>query len=84
MFLVDDILLMPFRSILWIFEEITNAATQELGNEAAVITSQLSELYMMLETGAITEKEFGVQEESLLNRLDKLERHKQGAFASKT
>lgn len=76
MFLVDDILLMPFRSILWIFNEINNAATQELGDEAAAMTARLSELYMMLETGAITEKEFAAQEENLLYRLDQLDRRK--------
>jgi len=76
MFLIDDILLTPFRSILWIFKEINNAATQELGDEAAAMTAQLSDLYMQLETGAITEEEFAAQEESLLRRLDRLERRK--------
>ncbi|MBI4472867.1 MAG: gas vesicle protein GvpG [Acidobacteria bacterium] len=76
MFLIDDILLTPFRSILWIFNEISNAATQELGDEAAATTAQLSELYMQLETGAITEEEFAAQEEKLLGQLDQLERRK--------
>ena len=75
MFLIDDILLTPFRSILWIFKEINNAANREQADEAVATTARLSELYMQLETGAITEEEFSAQEESLLRHLDRLERH---------
>ncbi len=76
MFLVDDVILMPFRGILWILNEINHAAAQEMDDEADAITVQLSDLYMMLETGAITEEEFAAQEENLLNRIDQLERCK--------
>ena len=69
MLLVDDILLFPIRSIFWIFREIHNAAKQELATEAEDITTELSELYMMLETGNITEAEFDAREKELLDRL---------------
>lgn len=72
MLIVDDILAFPFRSILWIFREIHNAAQSELENEGEAITARLSELYMMLETGRITEAEFDVEEEKLLDRLDRI------------
>jgi len=62
MFILDDILLFPIKSILWMFREIHNAAQQELATEAETITADLSELYMMLETGRITEDEFDTRE----------------------
>ena len=75
MFILDDILLFPIKSILWMFREIHNAAQQELANEAENITAELSELYMMLETGRITEDEFDTREKELLDRLDEIQEH---------
>jgi hypothetical protein len=72
MFIIDDILLAPFHGLFWIFREIRNAAQQECANEAETITAELSELYMMLETGRITESEFDAREKELLDRLEKL------------
>lgn len=73
MLLVDDILFAPFKSLLWIFQEIYNATQQEMTNETDSITLQLSELYMMLETGKITEAEFDEKEKVLLDRLDEIQ-----------
>ena len=73
MFLIDDILLFPVDSILWIFREINHAAQAEITNEAENITAKLSELYMMLETKQITEEEFDLKEKELLDRLDELQ-----------
>ena len=70
MFLIDDVLLFPVRSILWVFKEIHHAVEEEQANEADAITAKLSELYMMLETGQMTEAEFDAAEKSLLDRLD--------------
>jgi hypothetical protein len=72
--LVDDILLAPFRGLLWIFEEIHRAAQEEMVSDAESITAELSTLYMRLETGKITEQEFAEQEKVLLDRLDKIQR----------
>ncbi|MBO0797317.1 MAG: gas vesicle protein GvpG [Blastocatellia bacterium] len=72
MLLVDDILLSPFTGLLWVFREIYKAAEQEMVNEAEAITAELGELYMMLETGRITEAEFDEREKALLDRLDQL------------
>ncbi len=74
MILVDDILLAPFRGLLWIFEEIHRAAQEEMVSDAESITAELSTLYMRLETGKITEQEFAEQEKVLLDRLDKIQR----------
>jgi hypothetical protein len=73
MLLVDDILLFPVHSILWVFREIGEIAQKELAGEATSITEQLRILYMQLETGRITEAEFNAGEKLLLDRLDAIE-----------
>ncbi len=73
MFLVDDILLWPGRALLAVFREVHNAAQQEYANQAEAIRTELSELYMMLETGRISEEDFDHQEKELLDVLDALE-----------
>lgn len=67
MLIVDDVLLFPVNGVFWIFNEIYNAAEQELHNESDAITGQLQQLYAMLETGKITETEFDRQEAELLD-----------------
>lgn len=82
MFLVDDILLAPFHSLLWIFDEIHQAAQQEMAEEADALTAQLSDLYLMLENGRLSEEEFDVQEKRLLDRLDQI-RPRKGRYEHK-
>ncbi|MBI5251809.1 MAG: gas vesicle protein GvpG [Desulfomonile tiedjei] len=72
MLLIDDILLFPVNGVLWIFDEIHNAADQELHNESDAITAQLQQLYAMLDAGKISEAEFDRQEGELLDRLDEI------------
>ncbi len=55
-----------------------NAALEEIENEAVSITNELSELYMMLETGKITESEFDAREKELLDRLDEIQEEGNG------
>ena len=81
MFLVDDLLLSPFTSLLWVFKKIHEAVQQEKAGEAEAVTRSLSEIYMKLETGAITEEEFAAEEKQLLDRLDAIERRNQGGDA---
>jgi len=73
MFLVDDILLFPFRGIMFVLNGIYNNAQEQFSNEAESIRTRLSELYMRLETGEISEEEFDSQERVLLDRLDEME-----------
>ncbi|MEW6110751.1 MAG: gas vesicle protein GvpG [Thermodesulfobacteriota bacterium] len=73
MLIVDDILLFPINGVLWIFNEIRDAAEEELHSEAEAIMTQLQQLYMMLESGKITEAEFDTREAELLDRLDAVE-----------
>ncbi len=78
MLLVDDLLLAPFTSLLWVFKEIHEAVQQEKAGETEAVTRSLSELYMKLETGAITEEQFAAGEKQLLDLLDEIERRDQG------
>lgn len=78
MLLVDDLLLAPFSSLLWIFKELHKAVQQEAAGEADAVTRALSELYMQLETGAITEEEFAIQETRLLDRLEAIRHREEG------
>lgn len=73
MLLVDDILFSPVKGINWIFKKIHQLAQEELDGEADRIRESLTELYMQLETGEITEAEFEEQEAVLLDRLDALD-----------
>lgn len=81
MLLVDDLLMFPIRSVLWIFREIHHAAQEELATEAESITAELSNLYMRLETGKISEQEFSVEEKILLARLERIEKRGRGPEA---
>lgn len=73
MLLVDDILFSPVKGIMWIFRQIHELAEEELAGEADRIRESLTELYMQLESGQITEEEFEQQEAVLLDRLDALD-----------
>jgi len=81
MFLVDDLLMSPIKGVLWVFREIHDAAEKELSGESEAITAALSELYMKLETGQITEEQFDAQEKVLLDRLDQLQAEAEAAAA---
>jgi hypothetical protein len=70
MFLIDDALLAPFRGLMWIVEKIDEAARDEMAGETAAITERLRALYLMLESGQVTEAEFDEAERHLLDRLD--------------
>lgn len=79
MLLIDDILLFPAKGFFYIFKQIHKAAEEEFLNEENV-SAELSELYMMLETGKITEEEFNKRESELLNRLEQIEAYKKKHF----
>lgn len=79
MFLLDDILCSPFNSLLYIFRELHQAVQQDSVNEAEAIRAEMSELYMLLETGQITENEADAREKELLDRLDEVETRRQNS-----
>lgn len=73
MLILDDILTAPFKGVLWIVQELVAAAQEEQAAESDRIKDRLRELYMLLETGQMTEAEFDAEESTLLDRLDAIE-----------
>ena len=78
MVLVDDLLKLPITGLVWIARQVQNAAQEELANEDESITAELSNLYMRLETGKISEEEFAGEETILLERLDRMQERGRG------
>lgn len=72
MFLLDDILLSPIKGIMWVAEKVRDASQEESAREGDLITAELRELYLRLESGRITEEEFAGREQQLLDRLERL------------
>ena len=70
MLLVDDILLFPARGMLWVVRTVSQAAEEEIAGEAEALKGELRDLYMMLETGTISEEEYDIREKALLDRLE--------------
>ena len=73
MLLLDKLLLSPLNATVWAARQVHNAIQQEEAAEPERITADLSELYMMLETGRLTEAEFSAREKELLDQLDRIE-----------
>ena len=73
MLIIDDILRAPVRGVIGVFRKVHDAAQQERAGETDAVRTQLTRLYMMLETGQITEETFEAREKDLLDRLDELE-----------
>jgi Gas vesicle protein G len=72
-FLADDIVLFPVKSLLSLFREIYNAAVQEMAEEADSIRAELGQLYQSLEAGTLDEAAFDAREQQLLDRLDAID-----------
>jgi hypothetical protein len=79
MFLLDDLLMLPIRGLLWSVRKLDEAARQELAAEEGRIVGELSDLYRLLEGGAITEEEFAAREKVLLDRLEKFQKPEEEA-----
>ncbi len=73
MLIIDKLLLSPIYGTVWAARQVHNAIERERAAEPARITAELSELYMMLETGRVTEAEFDAREKVLLDQLDRLQ-----------
>lgn len=73
MLLVDTLLLAPLHGLVWIAEQVHEAAREEMAGEAEAITEELQRLYMLLESGQIAEADFDARERELLDRLEVLQ-----------
>jgi hypothetical protein len=74
--IVDDVLLSPFKGIMWVFAKIDRAARDELESRGERLKKELSDLYMELDTGRISEQEFDARERQILDQLDRLKKAK--------
>ncbi|MGA9365365.1 MAG: gas vesicle protein GvpG [Bacteroidota bacterium] len=74
-FLIDDILLVPFKGVQFLANKIQEVAREELLDKEAV-RYDLTTLYMQLETGKITEQEFELREKALVEKLEEIEKYK--------
>lgn len=79
MLIIDDLLAAPFKGFFWVFKKIHRATIDELDARQQGTRADLSELYMQLETGRISEEEFDAREKGLLDRLDQIEKQKREA-----
>ena len=75
MFLVDDLLLAPGKAAYALFNELARKAQEEWLNDDT-IKQELQQLYEMLETGRLSEKDFEARECRLLERLEQIARIK--------
>lgn len=71
MLLIDDLLLLPFKGFLGIFQKIHEMAEREL-NDEAYLQEKLLELQLLYEMGGIDEEEYSRKEAELLARLNAL------------
>jgi len=73
MLILDKILFSPLYATIWAARQVHHAMQQEQAAEPERITADLSALYMMLDTGRLTEAEFNAREKVLLDRLDRIQ-----------
>jgi len=76
MFLIDDILLAPLKSVIWLGKKINEVVEREVSDEGR-IKERLMELQLRFELDEITEDEYNMQESELLARLDEIRRAKE-------
>lgn len=73
MFLLDDILLSPLNGFVWLCRQIEQTALKETEITPEMISAELTQLYMMLETEQISPADFDEREAELLDLLDELQ-----------
>ena len=78
MFLLDRLLMAPGRALWFVVEKIAEEAEAELYDEKRVLR-ELSSLYASYETGQILLEQFEAKEQTLLDRLDEIKRHREGS-----
>lgn len=71
MLLIDDLLLLPFKGLVGIFEKIHEMADRELSDKS-YIQERLMELQMRFELDEIGEEEYLKKEKELIALLDSI------------
>ncbi|TEB15408.1 Gas vesicle protein G [Pelotomaculum sp. FP] len=76
MFIVDDILLSPFKGLMFVFKEIHKEVMKEFCDEEKVY-EELRRLQYLLDIGEISEKMYERMENTLIERLQEIEEYKE-------
>jgi len=82
MFLIDDILLMPLKSLVWLAEKVDEVAQRELSDKDN-LKNKLMELQLRFELDEISEEEYTRQENDLLDRLNLINEAEEGVGEGK-
>jgi hypothetical protein len=65
----------PIRGLLWVFQEVADRAEEELYGDEPV-KAELTELYLGLEAGTVSEEQFEQREAELVQRLEEIEQRR--------
>jgi DnaJ-domain-containing protein 1 len=76
MFLLDDLLLAPFKGIIFLAEKINEVIEKETSDEGS-IKERLMALQLKFEMDEITEEEYDEREDELLKLLGNIRDEKQ-------
>jgi hypothetical protein len=83
MFIIDDILLAPLKSVVWLGKKINEVVKKEISDEGR-IKERLMELQLRFELDEIDEEEYNQQEKELLAQLDAIRKAKEEERSGKT
>jgi hypothetical protein len=72
MLLIDDLLAAPLRGLFFILREVGAAVQSEREEQHLRVVAELADLHRQLDGGRITEAEFEVREDRLLQQLDSM------------
>mgnify|MGYP001214694728 FL=1 len=75
MFILDDILMAPFKGMIFIAEKINEVIEKETSDEGTV-KERLMTLQLKLEMNEISEEEYDKQEDELLKLLENIREQK--------
>lgn len=74
MFILDDILLLPLKGVVWVGEKIMEQAAERLYNVTA-LKEALQELQGRLDAGEISQKEYDALEARFLKAIEDAQRY---------
>ncbi len=78
MFILDRLLTAPGRALWFVVEKIAEKAEAELYDEEPILR-ELSSLNASYEAGQVSLEQFEAKEQTLLDRLDEIKRHREGS-----
>ncbi|MDR3517846.1 MAG: gas vesicle protein GvpG [Azospirillaceae bacterium] len=72
MFIIDDLLAAPMRSLIFVLKKVNQAVNTEREAQERSLMAELTALHRALDRNEITEAAFDEREQILLGRLDRL------------